>query len=759
MNLPEGCDIHMVGVCGVGMAGVARLLAARGYHVSGCDASLNELVPSLRKAGVAVLKGHAPSHVTALSDNACLIVTPAVECNEPELVAARARGLPLYFRGAALASLVSDSFGIAVCGTHGKTTTSCFATRLFQELGSDPGWCIGGYTEDLGTVASTGDNHLLVVEADESDGTLQFYHPALTVVNNIDIDHLEHFDGEKSLVECFRKVMAQSRRGVCVCRDDERAYKTAVAVGANLLDYGLSELAALRAASVVVKAGYAAFNLIYNDIDYGRVELGIGGRHNILNALGAASAALMYGFAVEDIVRSLPAACAQLPGRRFEEICFVDGVRFIADYAHHPVELKAAVEMAAACKPKRLIAVFQPHRYTRTLAMGDQFPSAFQGVDEVILLPVYAASEQLIEGGDICDLYAHFRRQLPDQKITLARDLKECWFLLQNMLAGGDMVLIAGAGDVIDLRNYLHEDLTGKDFSAFEREFQSVAQITVDRGAALNGCTIFPTRGCARYLIEVEDCAGLQAVTALCSTYNVRCRISGAGMNSWFSDCGFDGCIIRFRPGSFARYKVTGDQVEVGCGLSGPRLQEMLEESGLTGLEFLEGVPSSVGGWLAMNAGAHGSEIGDCVLKVDYINSENELASVAVDGCGFSYRHCEVLDRGIAVSCTLQLKSDERASIKAKRRAFSEKRIPLKGLRTAGSVFLNPLPDSAGRLLDQAGCKGLRIGGAYVTGFHANIIAVDEHAWGSDVAALIQMMQNRVLFDSHMKLVPEICGM
>jgi UDP-N-acetylmuramate--alanine ligase len=585
MKLPEGCQIHMVGVCGVGMAGVARLLAARGYNVSGCDATLNELVGGLQQAGVTVLKGHDKSHLVGLSKDDALIITPAVDRNEPEFTAARERGLPLYFRGEALALLVSDSYGIAICGTHGKTTTSCFATRLFQELGFNPGWCIGGFTEDLGGVAEPGDNEILIVEADESDGTLQFYHPAVTVVNNIDIDHLEHFDGEESLVECFRKVVVQSRLGVCVCRDNERAYQTALmAAEVNLLDYGLSEQATLQAASVEVRADYCAFNLIYNKIDYGRVELGIGGRHNVANALGAAAAALMYGLAVEDVVRAIQSACSQLPGRRFEELCVQDGVSFVADYAHHPVELKAAVDMAVACDPKRLIAVFQPHRYTRTLAMGDQFPDSFRGVDEVILLPVYAASEPMIEGGTICDLYAHFRRQLPHQKITLARNLKECWFYLQNTLSSGDMVLIAGAGDVIELRHYLQREFNCDDCVAFNVALRNIEQIKVAAPGSLNGCSVFPTQSLARYLVEVEERNGLQAVIALCCKYKIRWIIAGAGMNSWFSDCGFDGCVIRFKPQAFSGYTVAGDEVEVGCGSSGPRLLDMLEASGLSGI-------------------------------------------------------------------------------------------------------------------------------------------------------------------------------
>lgn len=758
MKLPEGCEIHMVGVCGVGMAGVAALLAARGYHVSGCDANVNELAESLRCAGVAVSEGHQESHVTALSENAVLIVTPAVGRDEPELAAAAERGVPVYSRGEVLAALVADSLGIAVCGTHGKTTTACFTARLFQELGADPGWCIGGFTKDLGQVASAGDNRVLIVEADESDGSLQFYHPLVTVVNNIDLDHLEHFDGEESLVACFRKVIEQSRRGVCVCRDDARAWQTVCGAQVKLLDFGLSASASLRGGAVEVSAESSVFNLIYQGRDYGRVRLGVGGRHNILNALGAAAAAIMHGFAVEDIVRGLPAACSQLPGRRFEQIYASGGIRFVADYAHHPVELQAAVEMAAACQPQRLIAVFQPHRYTRTLALGSQFPLAFERVDEVVLLPVYAASERVMEGGDICDLYAHFRRQLPEQKVTLARSLKECWFYLRSSLRSGDLVLIAGAGDVIDLRGYLHEALCTDESDAFGIALQGLERVTAVKGGALSGCSILPTAGRARYLVEVEERTGLQAVIALCREHGVEWMIGGAGMNRWFSDCGFDGCVIRFKQGCMAQFERDGDVVEAGCGLNGPQLLDLLEQSGLSGVEFLEGVPGSLGGWLAMNAGAHGSEIGDCVLRVDLINSENQFQSLPVTECGFSYRDCGVLKQGVAVGCALRLKPAGGEAVKAQRRIFREKRIPLKGLRTAGSVFRNPLPIPAGRLLEQAGCKAMRIGGAYVTAVHANIIAVEDGATGSDVAALIGMMRNRVWFESGVELQPEICG-
>ncbi|MDD2600382.1 MAG: UDP-N-acetylmuramate--L-alanine ligase [Kiritimatiellae bacterium] len=758
MRLPEGSEIHMVGVCGVGMAGVACLLAGRGYRVSGCDRSLNALADSLRCSGVTVLEGHHTSHVADLPDNSALIVTTAVRSDEPELVAALARGLPVYSRGEALAWLLSESFGIAVCGTHGKTTTACFTARLFQELGADPGWCIGGFTKELGGVAAPGNNRLLIVEADESDGSLQFYHPSVTVVNNIDLDHLEHFDGEESLVACFRRVIDQSGQGVCVCRDDARAWQAVVSSEVQYLDFGLSASSTLRAAAVEVRAESAAFDLLYQGRNYGRIELGCGGQHNVLNALGAASAAIMCGHAMEAVAAALSAACSQLPGRRFEQIHAVNGVRFIADYAHHPVELKAAVEMALAIQPGRVIAVFQPHRYTRTLALGTHFPAAFRGVDEVMLLPVYAASETVVEGGDICDLYGHFREQLPELRVLLARNLKECWFYLRHTLRSGDLVLIAGAGDIIDLRGYFDQAPECALPAAAVSGLQQIERITVTAHAALSSCSTLPTAGRCCSLVEVEDPAGLQAVLALCCANSVPWRMVGAGMNSWFSDCGFEGIVIRIKSGCLGRHALKGDLVEAECGLNGARLLDWLEAQGLSGLEFLEGVPGTLGGWLAMNAGAHGSEIADCVSRVDFIDFAGQLGCASVEDCGFAYRACELLQQAVAVGCTLKLTHRGSEAVRARRRMARDARIPLQRLRTAGSVFRNPSPESAGRLLDQAGCKGMRVGGAYVTDFHANIIAVNQGATGSDVAALIQKMRNRVWFESKVDLKTEICG-
>jgi UDP-N-acetylmuramate--alanine ligase len=454
-----GGAVHMLGICGVGMAGVAYLLARRGWRVSGCDAHVNALGEWLRAAGVPVAEGHAPAHLAACPDLERVIVTPAVSSSEPEWAAAREHGLSVFRRGEVLASLMSQGRGVAVCGAHGKTTTTCFTTRLLQELGANPGWCIGGATRRLGGVAGGGGGALLVAEADESDGTLALYHPAVMVLTNIDLDHLEHFNGEAALFECFRQAVTQTREGVAACRDDARAWQAAQSASVPVLGFGLSEGASLRAVEVAVDAGSVSFDVVYLNRMFGRMTLGVSGRHNVLNALGAAAAALLLGYEPEAVFSALAAACDELPGRRFETVAEVPGIRVIADYAHHPAELQAAVEMARVQRPERLIAVFQPHRYTRTLALGAAFPAAFAAADEVILLPVYAASEAPLEGGDICDLYAHFRSVLPALTVKLARSREETWQYLRQALRPGDLLLIAGAGDVIELVRLIREDV------------------------------------------------------------------------------------------------------------------------------------------------------------------------------------------------------------------------------------------------------------------------------------------------------------
>ncbi len=753
----QGSSVHFVGICGVGMAGLAYILSSRGWRVSGCDAAFNTLAVWLTGEGLQVQEGHSPGHID--STVTCVVKTPAVNSDEPELTAARAKGIPVLRRGEVLAELMSEGQTVAVCGTHGKTTTSCFTTRLLQACGYGPSWCIGGTTSTLSRVAGVGEGSLLVSESDESDGTLALYHPAVCVLMNLDVDHLEHFADEADLVNCFRQVIAQTRTGVAVCADHVRAHAIAQESSrVPVISFGFSEQADLRAVHAEMTQHGSSFDLYMRGTLLGRVTLPVSGQHNIINALGAAAAALHVGVDPQAILKHLSVACSELPGRRFERIAERAGVSYVADYAHHPQELHAAIQMARLQQPKRLIVVFQPHRYTRTLALGPEFPAAFADTDEVILLPVYAASESPLPGGSTCDLYAHFRKQLPSKPILLARSIGETWHYLKRHVQPGDFVLIAGAGDVIQLADEVRH-ACAKALEPVQFKPDGIPGVQGVANGSLASWSYYGVGGVIPWRLEVADETALAALLSTCKAEAIPVHLFGAGANRWVSDLGLEGCAIRFSKEACCEYGPEKDGTLIlGCGWRGPALLDKLTEDGWSGLEFLESVPGTLGGWLAMNAGAHGDEIVNHLLWVRCVESDGSLRVISRAELAFAYRACAGLQGRVAIACALRLTCADPEAIKAKRREIRVKRIPLAGLRTAGSVFKNPSNNSAGRLLDQAGCKGLRIGGATVTDFHANIIAVDDTATASDILALLQVMQNRVLAATGILLEPEVQG-
>ncbi len=459
--------VHFLGIGGVGMAGVAFLLKACGRAVSGCDLAPSPRTRWLEANGIPVAIGHAASHITdsvassatlPATDVGELVVTPAVPPSNPELAAARAAGLTVRSRGEVLASLVNAADGIAVCGTHGKTTTATFTTRLLQNLGASPSWCIGGETGTV-PVAGVGTGPL-VVEADESDGTLALYRPRTLVLNAVDFDHLEHFSSKEDYFDCYRAVIRQTSDTIIVCADHPQALE---------LVYGVCpQEAAGRRFPQVVTFGFAPEAQV-NAADWPGIP--VLGHHNVANALAAIAVALARGFTREQIAAALPDAVAALPDRRFEQVAEADGVRVYTDYAHHPAELKCAIDMARALHPVRLRVLFQPHRYSRTKALRDEFPPAFAAADEVVLAPVYAAFEEPIPGGDITDLYAAFRGQSPQARgqspqVILASSLDEGWRRLSLAAQPGDIIMLLGAGDIINLVPRIKNEMANRGAAA-----------------------------------------------------------------------------------------------------------------------------------------------------------------------------------------------------------------------------------------------------------------------------------------------------
>lgn len=448
-----GVCVHLMGVGGIGMAGVARLLAAKGQKVTGCDGGAPRTMDWLRSCGIPTTTGHDAAHLNGID---WAVYSPALQPEHPERVAAEQKGIPLFRRGHVLPVLAESWKTIAVSGTHGKTTASSMIAHVLRACGRDASWCIGGELPPDGAPAGVGTSEWLVIEADESDGTLAHYFPEIAAITNVEFDHMEHFDSKEAMVDCFRSFARQAKT-VIFCADDPEAARIGAAVDGR--SYGFGEEAAFRADILEAGPSGTQFSVHAPGGRVATVSLPLPGRHNVLNALAALAVCDGCGIAWEAACAAL--ASFALPKRRFEPVAEACGIRVLADYAHHPSEIRALIAAAKQAGAGRIWAVFQPHRYTRTRALGADFPPAFDGVAGIVLTPVYAASEPPLAGGTSEDLLKHFWRHA-GAPAELAKNLNDSADLVAARWKPGDWVLVIGAGDVEDVGPMLKKKLEAR---------------------------------------------------------------------------------------------------------------------------------------------------------------------------------------------------------------------------------------------------------------------------------------------------------
>ena len=456
--------VHFVGIGGVGMSGIAEVLLTLGYKVSGSDAAVSASTRRLAALGAIVERGHAAEHVAGAG---VVVVSSAIRADNPELLAARAQRIPVVPRAEMLAELMRFRRGIAVAGTHGKTTTTSLIASVLSEGGMDPTFVIGGQLLSAGANARLGGGKWLVAEADESDGSFLRLNPQIAVVTNIDADHLENYGGD------FERVRAAFSEflhrlpfyGLAVlCVDDPEVAALAATMPRHTVRYGFGEEADVRATDAVQDAGRTRFTLRLPETEAIEVTLNLPGRHNVLNALAAAAIGWQLGVAPESIARALEQF--QGIGRRFNllgELDFGNGKALLVDdYGHHPRELQAVFDAARAGWPqRRLVVAFQPHRYTRTRDLFDDFAAVLSGVDALLLTDVYPAGEAPIPGADTKALAraVRARGRIDPVLVGSVRDLPN---VLVDVLADGDLLLLLGAGDIGHVAQELSEQGFGE---------------------------------------------------------------------------------------------------------------------------------------------------------------------------------------------------------------------------------------------------------------------------------------------------------
>ncbi len=443
--------VHFVGIGGTGMSGIAEVLCTLGYQVSGSDTADNAVTRRLATLGATVHRGHGAANVLGTD---CVVVSSAIRPDNPELMEARAQRIPVVPRAEMLAELMRFRRGIAVAGTHGKTTTTSLLASVLAEGGLDPTFVIGGQLLAAGANARLGGGDWLVAEADESDGSFLRLNPLIAIVTNIDADHLENYGGDFARVQAaFSEFLHRLPfYGLAVlCIDDEEVATLAAAVPRHVMTYGFHEDADIRAADVEQHGARMHFALRFPDGTQCAITLALPGRHNVQNALAAAAVAWQLGVPAPSIAAALEKF--QGIGRRFNllaELRTPQGatVQLVDDYGHHPKELAAVFAAARGGWPdRRLVVAFQPHRYTRTRDLFDDFAGVLSSVDALVLTEVYPAGEAPIAGADAKSLARAIRARGRIDPVVVggATDLRD---VLPDILQDGDLVLLMGAGDI-----------------------------------------------------------------------------------------------------------------------------------------------------------------------------------------------------------------------------------------------------------------------------------------------------------------------
>ncbi|MEO7412269.1 MAG: UDP-N-acetylmuramate dehydrogenase [Opitutaceae bacterium] len=743
--------VHCVGVGGMGLGPLAVYLAQLGFEVTGEDDAVTDEMRNLLTRERVTL-GSIPANCELV------VYSSAIAKTHPAYRAALAREIPLLRRGELLAEVVRGKKLVAVCGSHGKTTTTAMLIAALRHASFPAGYVLGGLFADDTPPARAGSNDWVVAEIDESDGTIERFSPEITVAVNLDWDHPDHYRQLAELEATFAALFARTAGAVLVsdaCGLSARIAPTAITFGRS-----------------------GSFSGVIAEESDDRMKLKLGGRFtpadavvrsrgdfNGANATAALAAAQLMG--VEISAKAL----AEFPGvRRRQTVLLANAdLTVLEDYAHHPAEIRA---LLASLRKRvgqegRLVVVFQPHRFSRTAQFKSEFAAALAIADAVHLLDVYPAGEAPIPGGTTADIYAELKRNAGSMPVSyLPADDAAFFRVLSRSTRSGDWVAFVGAGD-IDRKARAWLEIVqrnareGRRWDTFADTLKSklVAGTKVKREEPLATKTTLRVGGAARVYLEPAAIGDLQTVLAESKRESVEVFVLGRGSNLIVPDEGVDGVVISLAHEAWSSFEPReGGKVWVGAGLRLKNLCGLAAKAGLVGFEFLEGIPGSVGGALRMNAGAMGGWMFDVVEEVQLVTLAGEVKTLEKAAMHVDYRHCAELHEAVALGALLRPASQADAEAVARqmdvykrKRQESQPREP-----SAGCIFKIPVGNSAGRLIDESGVKGERVGDAEVSGVHANFIVNRGTATGDDVLELVRRIRARVRQVKGVELEPEV---
>lgn len=755
----------MLGVCGMGMGPLAIYMRGEGWAVSGWDdAIVPPMSEFLRTAGVVFCDSFPEEAPPSLAGH-----SSAVKEGHALRKLAAEKGVRIVRRGELLAERLQGKQLVSVCGSHGKTTTCGMLIQSLLAAGTDAGYVLGGLfrNADMPPAHASRTSPWVVAEIDESDGTINRFAPEIAVAVNLDWDHPDYYRSVEDLEAVFAKLFARTRRAVFITHESERLRRVAgmapVPVFSVSVGRGGSGARGDFHAEIIGVSHETTRVALGGRFPQGEIVLPVAGRFNVSNAVMAVAVAWF----ISGRIGAEPLGAFRGMRRRQDVLFEAEGVRVLADYAHHPTEIAALLgflrERTAGAdrQGETLVAVFQPHRHSRTRQYAREFAVALGAADAVLLLPVYAAGEATLEGGTSASVFA---AATGDARFVLLENEDALQAALDGHLAaaaGKNLTIVfVGAGNVDRMGVAFVKTLQAARFG--ERMRKELPAGSVFTGNfPLGKNTTLGVGGPCSWLAEPESLAELQTLLRCAREMGVPVLVLGNGSNLLVPDDGFAGLAIRLASATWTgiREDATGGLIHAGGGARLHRIAQKAALAGMDGFAFLAGIPGTLGGALRMNAGAMGTSIFDRVAWVKWLLPDGvEQVRERDFFTNTTYRNCPELRDAVVLESALRANGTvapgtalEEIRANARRRHTTQPREP-----SAGSVFKNPPGESAGRLIDGLGLKGLRIGGAAVSEVHANFIVNRGGATAADIIALVHHVHNAVHAAHGIRLEPEI---
>lgn len=730
------------------MSGLALLLMGMGHKVSGSDRVTTKETERMQGLGLIFSSPH-----TAAAVEGCdvVVASSAIRPENPAYRAAKEAGIPIYLRAQCLGAILHSRKGVIISGTHGKTTTSSMAAHLLREADLKPSHYVGAEIPILGSNAQWSmDGELMVAEGDESDGTLALYHPEHAVILNIEAEHLDHYRDIEHIKEVFNALADQTKNKLIYCAEDGiareicKSRENAISYGWEDADYTAEDVRDLR--------GTSAFTVRRKGEVLGDVELGIPGRHNILNALAAIVLADISGAEFTAVARAMASFAGAK--RRFETKYLSAKHRIIDDYGHHPSEIAATLQTARSLKPERIVVLFQPHRFSRTQLLAEDFGKVLQGADQVYVCDVYPASELPIEGISGQTIVDAMNRH-GDVPGMFLQDLENAHHVVGNALKPGDLLITLGAGNVHEAGSKIARDLKVLD------EIKGLMP-----GDEIDGKLYEPMQrhstmrvgGPAQFWIEPHSFYGMAFAVNYCRERGIPVRVIGRGSNLLVRDGGIRGAVIHPTGGAFTEVTIDNKgRITAGAGVRLKKLASFASSNDIGGFEWMEGIPGNVGGALRMNAGAMGIETFDQVVQVTFLDEDGVIRTREREQIEACYRNVSELRRNFALQAVFEGKADRQENIQARWQESRDKRKNSQPVQaSAGCTFKNHTTIPAGKLIDKLGLKGESVGAAAVSDTHGNFVVNQGGASATDVLELIEKIRDRALEECGIELDTEI---